>query len=113
MRSAIRTLRVNEDVLAFGSHAERAQRYDCGQRQRRSGDRVERGAVPRANDAAAFEFTLVEGSAVVRAHVFDGRDLAVHVAEQNLLAVGLDGLRGSGRDFRDVGDAAKGQFRNS
>jgi hypothetical protein len=65
-------LNVHVDVVAFNDQFERLQGNDGGQSQRLAGSHVERRAVARADDVGAFEGSLIESPAVVRANVFDG-----------------------------------------
>jgi hypothetical protein len=47
---------------------------------------------------------LIERSAIVRADVFDGKEAAIDVADENFFIVEDDALGGSGRDICDVSD---------
>lgn len=56
--------------------------------------------MPRAFDAAAFERSLIEFTAVVRADVFDREKRSVALAKQHRLAVEYNALRRAVRDVR-------------
>ena len=54
---------------------------------------VEFCAVPRANQTMAFEFTITEGAAIVRAHVFDAKHLPIQLDDHDKAIFDFEGER--------------------
>lgn len=60
--------------------------------------------MPGAHDAFAVQLALIERSAIVRANVFDRKEIAVDVADKNFLTVDDDTSGRAGRDVCNVSD---------
>jgi hypothetical protein len=64
--------------------------------------------MPGAHDAFPIQLALIERSAIVRADVFDRKEIAIDVADKDFLTVYDDA---SGRAGRDVGNVSDGPHR--
>src|SRR5437870_3832821 len=78
------------NVLTFDTDVMRLHRFERRQLHRGACRHVKARAMPRALDLLAIQLALIERAAIVRAHIVNGIELAIHVAYRHCVVAYLE-----------------------